>query len=331
MIAVAEDIHRRGLRLADAPEEAPKAVIARIGGGTRLYETAGSMQDKKRIFITGGASGLGLAIAQRYASEGWKICIADINDERGEQARRNLARTSPDAVYLHCDVRHDEDLSRCADEMTKRWGGIDVVVNNAGVAGGGAIDDVSLENWRWIIDINLLGVVRGCRVFAPLFKRQRHGHFVNVASMAGLLDVPYMSSYNASKAAVISLSETLQNELADDGIGVTVVCPSFFRTNLGESMRARPELRDALDRLMSKSSVTAEQIADQTFVAVRDKRFYVLPHALGRRVWLLKRFLPRALYAKVMQRHTRRLRAATTQRGARSAVQNDGAARPGEE
>ncbi len=262
-----------------------------------------------RIFITGGASGLGRALAERFAQAGWKVCIGDVNEARGQETQKALAARSPDALFLRCDVTREEALASVATTLEARWGGVDVLVNNAGVAGAGAIEDVSLADWQWILDINLLGVVRGCRVFTPLFKRQGRGHIVNVASMAGLLDVPLMSSYNATKAAVVSLSETLQNELADAGIGVTVLCPSFFKTNLAESLRTGDEsLRTAMGHLLERSPLTAEAIADQTFHAVQRGDFYVLPHASGRVAWRLKRLLPRGPYSALIRREARRMR-----------------------
>jgi short-subunit dehydrogenase len=146
-------------------------------------------------------------------------------------------------------------------------------------------------------------------VFTPVFKRQGHGHFVNVASMAGLLDVPMMSSYNATKAAVVSLSETLHNELAEYNVGVSLVCPSFFQTNLGDSLRTTdPRLGATMARLLQRSAITADDIANDVFRAVEKREFYVLPHPEGRRAWLMKRFLPRAIYAKVMRKRTARMR-----------------------
>ena len=261
----------------------------------------------QRIFITGGASGLGRELALRFARAGWRVCIADLHDGRGAET---AAALGPGGEYLHCDVTREEDLQAAARRLDERWGGVDVVVNNAGVADAGAIEEVPLDAWRWILDVNLLGVVRGCRAFTPLFKRQGHGHFVNVASMAGLLDVPQMASYNASKAAVVSLSETLQNELADDGIGVTLVCPGFFKTRLLESLRTQdPGLRSAMEGLFARSPVTAEQIAEQVFRAVERGDFYVLPHPAGRTAWWLKRLLPRRLYRAAVETQHRRLRA----------------------
>ncbi|WPB81936.1 SDR family oxidoreductase [Archangium violaceum] len=263
----------------------------------------------QRIFITGGASGLGQAIALRYARAGWRVCIADVNDARGAETLQTLSSLTQHAHYLRCDVTREEDLRTASEWLASNWGGVDVVVNNAGVAQAGAIDEVALDDWQWIIDINLLGVVRGCKVFTPLFKRQGHGHFVNVASMAGLLDVPMMSSYNATKAAVVSLSETLHNELADHRIGVSLVCPSFFKTNLTESLRtSNAGLRTAMGKLLERSPITADDIADKIFRAVERHDFYVLPHPDGRKAWLMKRLLPRNIYASVMRKSTRRMR-----------------------
>jgi NAD(P)-dependent dehydrogenase (short-subunit alcohol dehydrogenase family) len=271
-----------------------------------------------RIFITGGASGLGLALAHRYARAGWRVCVGDVNEARGAEAAAELAGQAPDALFLRCDVTREADLQAVAERLTERWGGVDVVVNNAGVAQAGAIDEVTLDDWQWILDVNLLGVVRSCRAFTPLFKRQRSGYFVNVASMAGLMDVPMMSSYNVSKAGVISLSETLQLELADWNVGVTVVCPSFFKTNLAESFRSpEPRLRAITERLLESSDLTAADIADRIYRAVRRREFYVLPHAKGRRALLLKRLLPRRLYASIMLGQTRGIRGAADASGER--------------
>jgi NAD(P)-dependent dehydrogenase (short-subunit alcohol dehydrogenase family) len=269
----------------------------------------------KRIFITGGASGLGLAIAKRYASEGWRVCIGDVNDKRGAEAKKELSAHAQEVMYLHCDVTGDSDLQTAADRLVKRWGGVDVVVNNAGVAQAGPIEDVSLTDWQWIFDINVFGVVRGCKIFTRLLKEQGHGHLINISSMAGLLNPPNMSSYNASKAAVVALSETLQVELAGTGIGVTVVCPSFFKTNLTETMRTTdPRLIKSVNKLFERGKITAEQIADEIYQAQQRNRFYVLPHAEGRTAWNLKRYLPNPLYVPLMIYRSRKLRAMSGQK-----------------
>ena len=268
-----------------------------------------------RVLVTGAASGLGRAIAERFGRSGARVCVADVDEARGREVTASLAASRVQAMFQRCDVTRDEDLEAARDAIVSAWGGVDVVVNNAGVALAGPVDVVSMEDWRWIVEINLLGVVRGCRTFTPVFKAQRSGHFVNVASMAGLLDVPFMSAYNATKAAVVSLSETLQNELAEDGVGVSGVCPSFFRTNIAANMRTPdPGLRAVTEKLLSRSRLTAADVADDVFEAVQGGRFYVLSHEDGRAAWMMKRLLPRRLYAQVMRRQARAMRRATAPR-----------------
>ncbi|MDE1145520.1 MAG: SDR family oxidoreductase [Azospirillaceae bacterium] len=263
-----------------------------------------------RIFITGGASGLGLALARRYARAGWRVAVGDVNAAAMQAAVAELSTIAPDAFAIPCDVRDDAALPAAAQALVQRWGGVDMVVNNAGVAQAGNIDDTPLDDWRWIIDINLMGVVRGCRAFTPMFKAQGHGYFVNTASMAGLLDMPTMAAYNATKAAVVSLSETLQHELAPNGVGVSVICPSFFKTNLADSLRTTdPRLRARVDKLLNKPGLTADDVADFVYQGVAAGRMHLLPHKDGRRFWLIKRLLPRAWYVAFINNRARSMAA----------------------
>ena len=161
------------------------------------------MTQQKRVFITGGASGLGRSLALRYARDGWRVCIADLNDERGESTRAELAAAgAAEALYRHADVTCEADLQAIADELASIWGGLDVLVNNAGVAQAGAIEDVTLADWEWIVNINLFGVVRGCKVFTPIFKRQGSGHIVNIASLLSFQGGILVPSYAAAKSGV---------------------------------------------------------------------------------------------------------------------------------
>lgn len=262
----------------------------------------------KRIFITGGASGLGKAIAIRFAREGFNVCIGDVNDERGIETEAELKAIAPDAFYTFCDVTKLKDLESVRSALEERWGGVDIVVNNAGVAGtAGAIEDVSLADWQWVIDVNLMGVVRGCKAFTPLFKQQKSGHFVNIASAAGLLSAPMMSNYNATKAGVVSLSETLLAELCCDNITTSVVCPAFFQTNLTESMRSHiGGLHSKVNKMMSRSKITAEDVADSIFQAYMKEEFWVVTHPLERRMWYVKRFLPKG-FNLIMQHQAKKL------------------------
>jgi len=260
----------------------------------------------QRIFITGGASGLGRALALRYARDGARVCIGDINPDAGAAVAQEISKAGGEGLFLPCDVRRLTDFEKVREALTERWGGVDIVVNNAGVASAGSIEDTSMADWEWILDINLLGVVRGCKVFTPLFRQQRGGTFVNIASMAGLMLAPLMDSYNVSKAGVIALSETLSQELRDAGIHVCCVCPAFFQTNLASSMRSHlPGIQQNVNRLMERSPITAADVAEDIHRAVRERNFWVLPHARERRLWRLKRHAPQA-FDWLMHRESRR-------------------------
>jgi NAD(P)-dependent dehydrogenase (short-subunit alcohol dehydrogenase family) len=263
---------------------------------------------QKRIFVTGGASGFGRALAERWARAGYSVCIGDIHEERLAETLAALEKLGVRAHALRCDVTKEEDLEAAAAWLVESWGGVDIVVNNAGVAIGGSITEISLDDWRWIVDINLLGVVRGCKTFTPIFQKQKSGRFVNVSSMAGLIHPPMMSAYNATKAGVVAISETLRVELADAGIAVTVVCPSFFRTNLTETMRAgNADTARITDRLVNKAKRGADEIAELTFRGVERGDFHVLTHADGKVAWMLKRLAPFSLYARAITHSTRRM------------------------
>ncbi|WP_329009013.1 SDR family oxidoreductase [Streptomyces sp. NBC_01601] len=246
----------------------------------------------KRILITGGASGLGRALAQRYAAAGHRVLIADLSEPD---------ELPPGEVsFMRLDVRVPDDWERARRWCETTWGGLDILVNNAGVAAAGRVERLQPDDWDWILDINLKGTVNGCRAFVPLFKRQGSGHVVNVASMAGLLNLPGMVSYNVSKAAVVSLSETLRQELAPYGVRTTVVCPGFVRTNLGAGMRSPdPVLAKLADRMIQGGKLTADQVAERVVAAVAGGRFLVLTHPEGRRAARLKRFLPRLVEGQI--------------------------------
>ena len=264
------------------------------------------MPPAPRVFITGGASGFGRALAERYAREGARVCIGDIHEARLAETAQALKAHAADVHTMRCDVTKEEDLVAAAAWLESNWGGVDVVVNNAGVAAGGRIDETPMSDWAWIVDINLLGVVRGCRAFVPLLRKQKGGHIVNVASMAGLIHPPTMAAYNATKAGVVAISETLLFELAPDNVKVSVVCPSFFRTNLMENMRsATPDVERVTRRLVEKSPLDAAQIAEVAYRGIQRGDFHILTHPEAKRAWLLKRYAPFDVYAKAMKKQTR--------------------------
>jgi NAD(P)-dependent dehydrogenase (short-subunit alcohol dehydrogenase family) len=171
---------------------------------------------------------------------------------------------------------------------------VDLLINNAGVACGGAVGELPLAEWKRVLDVNLWGVIHGCHVFAPRLRRQGSGHILNIASAAGLMSVAYLAPYNVSKAGVVSLSETLALELKPAGVGVTVACPTFFRTNIAAASAAYsdPRLRRAGNKLVDQSRVEAETVARRCLQAVARGAHYALPLADGRWGWRLKRLSP---------------------------------------
>ena len=268
------------------------------------------MVDGKRVFITGGASGLGEALALHYAGQGWRVLIGDLDRERCAGTLTKLQAVSSTSEAVACDVTSEDDVQSAGGWLQQHWGGVDVVINNAGVAQMGRIADASEADWQWIVDINLLGVARGCRIFTPMLRAQGGGQLVNIASMAGLIHMPQASAYNATKAAVVALSETLQLELEAAHIGVTVVCPAFFRTALAQNMRASdPTLEAATKRLVERARIGPEQIAQQIFEGVQRRETHILTHPDARRTWWLKRVLPYAIYLKMMRRQLAQMRA----------------------
>lgn len=250
----------------------------------------------KTVIITGGASGLGLALAHEYAAQGYALCIADIQKEQGEIVVEELQSRGSDAFFFHLDVSNEEHWKQLKEEALTHWNKVDVLINNAGVASASLLEDQSLKDWQWLLDINLTGVMLGCKTFLPHMKARDNGHIINTASMAGLLHAPCMTAYNVSKAGVVALSETLKVEVSSWNIGVSVVCPAFVQTNLTDSMRTTiPGVDKTVNRWMAQSSVTADDVAKAVFNGMTKGDFYVLTHRKEKLFWWLKRVSPAAL------------------------------------
>lgn len=257
----------------------------------------------RRILVTGAGSGLGKALATRFVAGGDRVLLTDLDPVAGAAAAESLGQP-----FLPLDVTADESWDAASEWCRREWDGLDVLVNNAGVGAGGRVEKIPMSDWEWIIEINLKGVVRGCRTFIPVFKGQGSGHIVNVASLAAVMKLPAMSSYNVTKAGVLALSETLRYELEPYGIGTTVACPAFFPTNLNDRLRSPdPAAAQLSVKLMESSTLTAEKVADQVYDAVARRRFLVLTRGEAVRAARLKRFLPRLVDAQV-RRYWARLR-----------------------
>src|ERR1051326_4260301 len=195
----------------------------------------------KTAFVTGGGSGIGFALAKAFAEAGMKVMLADIEEGALAEAVERLSHITRNVRGATCDVADADSVGRAAQATFDAFGKVHVVCNNAGVAGGSGIDDISPDTWRWVLDVNVMGVVHGIHAFLPHIRAHGEGgHIVNTASMAGMNSGMGFSPYSASKFAVVNMSEGLAAQLRPHGIGVTVVCPGFVRTRINESARNRP-------------------------------------------------------------------------------------------
>ena len=250
----------------------------------------------KVAVITGAGSGFGLEFARLGAREGMRLLLADVQQDALDLAVAEARARGAEAIGVRADVSKAEDVDRAAAEAKSAFGAVHLLFNNAGVAGGGGyLWESSLKDWKWILGVNLMGVVHGIRSFVPLLlEHGGEGHVVNTASAAGLVSSPLMGAYNASKHAVVTLSETLHHELrlANARIGVSVLCPAYVPTGISSSERNRPpELvedapptesqlaaRRRSEKAVSSGKVSAADVARLTFDAIREDRFYVIMH-----------------------------------------------------
>ncbi|GGC93021.1 SDR family oxidoreductase [Undibacterium terreum] len=254
--------------------------------------------------ITGGGSGFGREFANIGARLGMKLVLADVQQDALDKAKAELEAQGAQVLAMRCDVRHAEEVQALADATMQRFGSVHLVFNNAGVGSGGLVWENTQADWEWVLGVNLWGVIHGVRIFTNLMlecakkEADYEGHIVNTASMAGLLNAPTMGVYNVSKHAVVSLSETLFQDLdlVQAPIGASVLCPYFVPTGISQSQRNRPgdvaasaptasqrAAQAMSDKAVSSGKVSAVDVAEMTFNAIRDKQFYIYSHpgALG--------------------------------------------------
>jgi len=250
----------------------------------------------KRAVVTGAASGLGRAIALELARRGAKVVVADLNRAGADETVAQIAALGVAGASGHateCDVGKIESFEALAAFADREIGGVDVIVNNAGVATSGLTGEIPLEDWRWIMDVNLWGVIHGCHVFLPRFRQQGSGFVLNVASAAGLLSPPRMAPYNVTKTAVVALSETLKAENAKQNIHVTVLCPTFFKTSILDNSRGGdPKDKVRVDKMMMQAKLQAPEVASAALDALEANRLYAVPMWDGFILWNAKRLSP---------------------------------------
>ncbi|HEY3672399.1 MAG TPA: SDR family NAD(P)-dependent oxidoreductase [Acidimicrobiia bacterium] len=239
----------------------------------------------KVAVVTGGAGGIGQAMAARFLAAGMNVVIADVEEAANTSALDSLDGGDR-AFAITCDVRSLEDTERLRDQTLARFGAVHVVCLNAGVAPVGPMLETPVEVWDWVFDVNVRGVVHGALAFAPLLAEQEAGHFVCTASIAGVTDTPTLPPYGVSKHAVVGLAASMRRELAERGVGVSVLCPGLINTKIFESERNRPTgMDDPSDdnptskayRDMIVDGAPPSQVAEVVFQAIVDNQFFVFP------------------------------------------------------
>ena len=244
--------------------------------------------------VTGAASGMGLGVAERFLAEGMKVVMADVEQGRLDKEGARLTDAGGDVKGELCDVRDPDAVKRLAERTLSHFGSVYVVFNNAGVAPAGPMLDSTPDDWRWVIDVNVLGVAHGVLAFAPILRDRGAGHVVNTASEAGVASSAVLGAYTASKHAVVGLTESLYRELEGSGVGVHCLCPNLVNTKIFESERNRDDGAELLPSQVAtlaplREAITAqgispEQVGTDIVQAMRENRFWIFTHELTPRV-----------------------------------------------
>jgi len=245
----------------------------------------------KVAVVTGGASGIGRAVAEAAAAAGMKVVLADIEEAALKETEAAMGASGAEVLSVVTDVSVGSSVDELRDTALARFGAVHLVHNNAGVAVGGPLWTVSEADWTWVLGVNLWGVVHGIRAFVPVLLEQGEGHVVNTASLAGLTSPSMLGPYNVTKHAVVTMSETLYRDLEAVGsrVGVSVLCPGFVQTRIAESDRNRPDWAPAdpqpqgvefqgVVRNLVAAGIAPTDVAEKVLYAVRNNRFYIITH-----------------------------------------------------
>lgn len=246
-----------------------------------------------RAVVTGAGSGFGRAVSLALGKRGARVIASDVNLETAEETAKMIGNG---ARAMRVDVRDPAQVKAQIDAAVDAWGGLDVIVNNAGVAVVGKVGDVPIDDWRFEVEVNLMSVVYGCHFATPIMRQQGRGFILNVASAAGLLAAPMMGPYNVTKAGVVALSETLAGELLGSGINVSVLCPTFFRTNIHKTQRAHG-MPDRASKLVTEAKWSADEIASVALKGLERGTLYVIPQTDGKLFWRAKRLMGGGFYS----------------------------------
>jgi short-subunit dehydrogenase len=246
----------------------------------------------RRAFITGAASGLGYALALELVNDGWLVGINDADADRLAIAHRQLRALNGRVLAFPFDVASETDYRLAAHSFLAAAGGIDLLVNNAGLGGGGGIGEFSLADWRKLMDVNVLGVVHGCHIFLPAMQMQGRGHILNIASAAAYHSLPFIGAYNATKAAVVSITETLHAENAGSGISASVMISAFYKSDIARFTLGGDLATKRTLGLTKLASATAQEMASQTLHGLQKSKPYIVLTRDGRAIYFMKRHFP---------------------------------------
>ncbi len=247
---------------------------------------------KKRAFITGAATGLGKQFCLALAKENWTIGICDINEGKLQETAKEINQLGGKALAYGLDVSDEDNYKEVAQKFLAETNGIDLLINNAGVGDGTVFEDYSLNNWKWMVGINQMGVIYGCHFFVPVMKKQQAGQIINIASAAAFSSAATMSPYNVTKAAVLSLSESLHAEITRHNVNISVVMPTFFRTDIVQYAKGNPDEIETARLLLATSGLEAEKVADYILKKAGNNKFYIILPKRARFFYILKRFFP---------------------------------------
>ena len=244
---------------------------------------------QKRAFITGAASGLGLALCKQLTIDGWTIGMADMNGVALKEKAELIKALGANTHTYGLDVSDKDQYRIVVEKFLSDVGGIDLLVNNAGVGDGGYVEEYGLDNWDWLLSVNLHGVVYGNALFIPTFKKQKAGAIINIASAAAFTSLPRMGAYNVSKAGVRALSETMDAELNSHGVSVTCVMPTFFKTSVMQHARGNQDELQLSKMIFATSEMTPEQVAKYALKRAGKGKFHVILPADAKFMFFMKR------------------------------------------
>ncbi len=256
---------------------------------------------KKRAFITGSASGLGKGLCKELAKDNWTIVMSDIQEDSLEKSAEEIRNAGATVLTYKLDVGNFNQYQEVVKDVEGKIGGIDLLINNAGVGDGNLLLEYKVEDWEWLLRINLLGVLYGFKLLIDQMSTQKSGHIISISSAASFTSAPGMSAYNVSKAGVTSLAETMFYELHPYNVGVSVVMPTFFKTNVMQFARGNEYVHNFAKYMMDHSKTNIEDMAQVVLNKAGKNKLYIVHPKEARVQWFLKKFFPGYLRKQILK------------------------------